>query len=233
MTGMFRDGPQILDRIGRAAACAALLMLPILSGCETTQVRNDRLVRFVDELLFGGPLDAHQEQDKRLARWNGAMRVAMTGARAGDFHEYVGAEVKAMGALAGLEARMVETADEANVIVTLVEERDFLVNDEYVGCYVSLDGSGSHIRQAKIYVGMLQSDNFERCIAHEFMHVFGFRFHSGLVSSVLSPVHDEEALTGWDELALRVLYDPRLETGIARDTALPLVRQIVSERMAK
>ncbi len=233
MIGMFWTGSQIPDAIGQAAACAALLALLMLAGCETTQARNDRLVRFMDELLFGGPFDAHQEQDKHLARWNGPMRVAMAGAQAEGYHERVGEEVKAMGALAGLEARMVGAAGEANVIVTLVDESDFLVNEEYAGCYVSLGGSGSGIRQATIYIGMAQADNFERCIAHELMHVFGFRFHSGVVSSVLSPAHGEEALTAWDELALQVLYDPRLETGIARDMALPVVRQIVSERTAR
>lgn len=233
MLGMFHAEPQIPDAVGRAAACAALLALLMLAGCETTQARNDRLVRFVDEVLFGGPFDAHQEQDKHLARWSGPMRVAMAGAQAGNHHERVADEVKAMGALTGLEVRMVEAVGEANVIVTLEEEGDFLVNEEYVGCYVSLDGSGSRIQQATIHVGMAQAENFERCIAHEFMHVFGFRFHSGVVRSVLSPVHGEDALTAWDELALQVLYDPRLDTGVARDMALPVVRQIVSERAAK
>ncbi len=230
---MFGARSRKLEGIARAATCSVVLAALLLAGCETAEVRNDRLVRFMDELFFGGPYDAHHEQDKRLAQWSGPMRVAMSGAQFGQHREQVAEWVKAMGALAGLEARMVEAPDEANVTVALVEESDFLVNREFVDCYVDLDGSGSHIERATIYVGMGRPDGFAHCMAHELMHVFGFRFHSGIVRSVLSPAHAEEALTAWDELALQVLYDPRLEVGMARDRALPLVRQIVSERTAR
>ena len=36
-----------------------------------------------------------------------------------------------------------------------------------------------------------------------------------------------------DRLLLRTLYDPRLSAGMTRDLALPLVRQILMEHLAR
>ncbi len=212
------------------AARWTLLALALLTGCATPEVRNERLVRFMDELFFGGPYDAHHKQDKRLARWSGAMRVAITGPRAEDYRDALAEQVTRMAELSGVDARMVEPGDgEANVVVELVEERDFLVNREYADCYAQLKGGEHHVDSAKVYIGMDKPEGFEDCAAHELMHVFGFRFHSGIVRSVMSPTHGEDELTEWDELAFQVLYNPRLELGAPRDLALPVVRQIVRE----
>jgi hypothetical protein len=211
-----------------------LLALVLLAGCTTPEVRNERLVRFVDELVFGGPFDAHHEQDKRIARWSGDMRVAITGPQFEDHQEEIEALVATMATLTGVEARMATaTDDDADVTVTLAEENEFLVNEEFAGCYVELEREESHIERATIYVGMDRAEKFRNCAAHELMHVFGFRFHSGIVRSVMSPAHDEDVLTEWDKLALRVLYDARIDIGAPRELALPLFRQIVFENTVR
>jgi hypothetical protein len=208
----------------------ALLALGLLAGCANVEASNERLVRFMDELFFGGPYDAHHEQDKRLARWSGAMRVAITGPDAEDYRDALAEQVAGMAALSGLDARMAAAGDgEANVIVELVKQSDFLINREYADCYAHLEGNESHIDSAKVYIGMDKPDGFEDCAAHELMHVFGFRYHSGILRSVMSPAHGADDLTEWDELAFQVLYDSRLELGAPRDLVLPVVRQIVRE----
>jgi hypothetical protein len=208
----------------------ALLVMGLLAGCTSVEARNERLVRFMDELFFGGPYDAHHEQDKRLSRWSGTMRVAITGPGAEEHRDDLAEQVAGMAALSGLDARMAAAGDgEANVVVELVEQNDFLINREYVACYAHVKGGENHIDSAKVYIGMDKPEGFRDCMAHELMHVFGFSFHSGIVRSVLSPAHGEDELTEWDELAFQVLYDPRLELGAPRDLVLPVVRQIVRE----
>ena len=61
------------------------------------------------------------------------------------------------------------------------------------------------------------------------MHALGFRFHSGRLRSVLSPVHGERRFTEWDRLAIRALFDSRLRPGMPREEALPLLREILAE----
>jgi hypothetical protein len=237
MNGVFEEKPgkprawlAVAAAAPARAAHWALLALVLLAGCATPEVRNERLVRFMDELFFGGPYDAHHEQDKHLARWRGPMRVAITGPHAEDYRDALAEQVARMAQLSGLDAHMAAAGDgEANVVVELVEERDFLINREYADCYAHVKGGENHIDSAKVYIGMDKPEGFEDCAAHELMHVFGFRFHSGILRSVMSPAHGEDELTEWDELAFQVLYDPRLELGAPRDLVLPVVRRIVRE----
>ena len=214
----------------RAVAVGLLLAIVLLAGCRSPEVPEERLVRFVDELVFGGPFDAHHEQDKRVTRWSGTMRVAITGPGAEDHREPLAGHVASMAALSGLDARMVAAGDDdANVVVELVEKLDFQINREYADCYAHLHGQENRIDGATVYIGMAKAEGFQDCVVHELMHVFGFRYHSGILRSALSPAHGEDELTEWDELALRVLFDPRLEVGAPRDQTLPVIRQIVGE----
>jgi len=211
-------------------AVTGLLAFALLVGCSAPEVPDERLVRFVDELTFGGPFDAHHEQDKRVARWSGDLRVAITGPGAEDYREPLAGHVASMAALSGLEAQMLAEGDEdANVVVELVEELDFLINREYVNCYAHLQGRGNRFEEATVYIGVAQSEGFQKCVVHELMHVFGFRYHSGIIRSVLSPVHGEAELTEWDALALRVLFDSRLEVGAPRNRALPIIQRVIRE----
>ena len=97
---------QCTVRSGRRTAGLLLLVLMLVADCTTPEARNERLVRFVDELIFGGPFDAHHEQDKRIARWQGKMRVAITGPGAEDYRTTLAEQVAGMAALSGLDARM-------------------------------------------------------------------------------------------------------------------------------
>jgi hypothetical protein len=213
-----------------ALAGQLLLAIVLLAGCRAPEVPDERLVRFVDELVFGGPFDAHKEQDKRITRWSGEMRVAIMGPGAKDYREPLAGHLASMADLSGLDARMIAAGDQdANVMVELVDELDFLVNREYANCYVRKYRRKNRIYRAKVYIGMAEPEGFRRCLVHELMHVFGFGYHSGIVRSALSPVHREAKLTEWDELALRVLFDSRLEVGAPRDQTLPIIRQIIRE----
>lgn len=233
---MFGEKPG-RPQAGIAGAAAAtwiarstLLASVLVVGCAIQEAHHERLVRFMDELFFGGPYDAHLEQDKRLVRWRGEMRVAITGPRAEDYRDALAEQVARMAALSGVDARMVEPGEgEANVVVELVEQSHFLVNREYADCYAHVKGGENHIDNASVYIGIDKPEGFEHCGVHELMHVFGFRYHSGILRSAMSPAHGEDELTEWDELAFQVLYDPRLELGAPRDLVLPVISQIVRE----
>lgn len=209
---------------------ASLLFAIVLAGCRSPEVPDERLVRFVDELMFGGPFDAHQDQDKRITRWSGDMRVAITGPRAEDHRESLVRHLTSMSELSGIDARMIAAGDEdANVVVELVEDLNFLVNREYANCYVRKLKQENRVYWAEVHIGIARPEGFQRCVAHELMHVFGFGYHSGIVRSVMSPVHGETELTEWDKLALQVLFDSRLDVGDPRDQTLPIIRQIIRE----
>ena len=202
----------------------------LLAACQPTEGRQERLVSFVDELMFGSPFDAHAPQDKAVLRWERPLCVAMLGSSDEDLDERVADLVDRMAEAAGRDAEIFESGDcTANVVVHLTEDDDYLVNREYANCYMTFEADGHRMARASIFIGRNRPELFDRCLAHEFMHAFGFRYHSGIVRSVLSPAHQVDAPSAWDLLALRVLYDPRLRPALARQDALPIIRAIIAD----
>ncbi len=200
----------------------------LLVACADERLRNERLIRFVDEVTFGGPLDEHVAKDGRAAKWDGQVRIATAGIGAGEYRSRVSDRVAILGRLIGLDVTMTEAREDANVTVSFVPSPDFLVNREHVPCYARVVTAAGRIVRAEIQVSVARSETIDLCLDHELLHVLGLRYHSGLVRSALSPVHEEETLTPWDELALRVLYDTRLEAGTTSEFALPIFREIIA-----
>lgn len=215
-------------RVHLAWHCVLFATL-LLGGCQTAQVREERLARFFDEIMFGGAFDAHLVQDKKLKRWDGPICAEVTGPKAAQFRERVAALLSRIARLTGTDVRLADSAScEANVVVKLTRESAFLVNREYANCYVTLGERDGTIIRAAVYIGVERMERFDKCLAHEFLHVFGFRYHSGIVRSILSPGHAVDGLSVWDELVLRAAYDQRLSPGMSRDEAMPIVRRILS-----
>lgn len=214
-----------------ASAPLLYLGLVLLGACQSTEVRQERLVDFIDELMFGSPFDAHAVQDKAVLRWETPLCVAMLGSSDEDWVGRVARLVERMAGAAGRDAELFEIGDcTANVVLHLTGDDKFLVDREYANCYMTFEADGHRMTRASVFIGRNRPNLFDRCLAHEFMHVFGFRYHSGIVRSVLSPAHGPEAPTDWDILALRVLYDPRLRPALNRRDALPVIRAILAER---
>jgi hypothetical protein len=216
-----------LTWLGRCVVPGLLLL-----GCAGADVPEERIVRFVDELTFGGPFDGHLPQDEELTRWTEDLRVALAGPGADQTRERVAMQLATFTAATGLGAAIVAQDSDPNVTVSFVETADFLINREHVQCFAGTDRDQLVIKQAEIQISIEDPMMVDQCLAHEFMHVFGLHYHSGIVRSALSFAHEEQAMTQWDVIALQTLYDPRLSLGVKRNEALPIMRQIVAERLA-
>ena len=201
----------------------------LAAGCQTAEIRNDRLARFVDEIAFGGPFDEHLAQDRALARWSGVIRATVSGVQADEYRIRVVNLLAAFTRLTGISAALADENETTNFTVTFFEKPDFLINREHVPCYASLRGDNHRITGTEVQISVAELELVDSCLAHEFMHAFGLRYHSGIINSVLSPAHEATGLTPWDELALTVLFDARLEPGTTRDDASPTIRDIISE----
>ncbi len=209
------------------AICACALL--VLVACQASEQRRERIYRFVDEISFGGPLDPVARRDSRLARWAEPLQVAFLEGETPELIILVEEHLAIFARLTGVPVRYLEDEDDANVTVSFKSDPDFLANREYVPCYVGLRSRGKELRQANIEISVADPERIERCVAHELMHSFGFRYHSGVVRSILSPAHDQETFSRWDELALRILYHPTVEAGMTREQAAPVFRRLIAE----
>jgi hypothetical protein len=209
-----------------------ILALLLLSACQTTGAKNDRVIRFVDEIVFGGAFDGHLPQDKKVTRWSGDIRVRVSGVTTGELDALVLERLQEISQVVGVPIARVEKGGPQNLTVNFVEELDFEVNRERAPCFARITEKRNHeISRAEVYISVAEPDIIEHCIDHELMHVFGFRYHSSILLSTLSPFHSVERITAWDEIALSVLFDPRVTPGAERGQVFPVIQDIVRERL--
>ena len=207
----------------------ALLLLP---ACQTTDAQSSRVARFVDEIVFGGAFDAHLPQNNKVIRWSGDIRFQVAGLTTDELDSLAFRRLQAFSKIVGVPVERAGNAGEPNLTLTFVEDLDFEVNRERVPCFARImDHVDYEITRAEIYISVVEPEIIEHCIDHELMHVFGFGYHSSILNSALSPFHDAERITAWDEIALSALFDPRIEPGAERGQVYPKIQEIVRERM--
>ncbi len=207
----------------------------LLSACQTPEaVVHERLERFFDEAAFGGPLDSDVEQHKRIVKWNRPIRAKLTGVHSEKYRPVVEAQLRRAAELTGLSIRVLAPEQSpANYEVEFLSDEGFIVRNDFVPCLVTLTRDDAVIKHAKIQISVLKEEKIEECIAHEIMHSFGLRYHSAIVTSVLSPAHGEEDFTPWDEMMLQTLYDSRLQFDMTPEKAASIRRTIIGELLDK
>ncbi len=213
----------------RALAAFAVCVLSLLTACQASEQRRERIYRFVDEISFGGPMDPEVRRGPGLVRWEAPLKVVFLEGETPERILLVEEHLAEFTRLTGVPVSYIGGVEDANVTVAFKADPDFLANREYVPCYVGLRSSRTELRKAEIEISVADPERIQRCVAHELMHTFGFRFHSGVVRSILSPAHDQDTFSEWDELALQILYHPSVEAGLTREQAAPVFRRLIAE----
>ena len=215
---------------------AFLFLSWALAACQSVEqpVAHDRLVRFFDDLVFGTDYALDSERPKNILKWTETVRVKITGDDAQNHRADVKAQLEQVSKLTRIDVRLSEPQSaQANYEVRFVPIKDFLVNREYVPCYVNTRSESGIFEEVRIVISTENPALIRRCIAHEIMHSFGFGKHSAIISSILSPLHAGEDLTPWDEMVLRTLYDSRLRPGMTRKQAMPVADQILKDLLSR
>jgi hypothetical protein len=205
---------------------AVLLVLGLaLAGCQTTgKVSDDRFIRFFDELAFGGGSDGARDKMETLLRWDGDWTWSVEGAP--PFVDVVESHMSVFLGVAGLEGERVETGARVRIIQD-PEDTAYAVRDDLARCKVRLRRSKDAVASAEIRIAVHDRMTVGHCIDHELMHGLGFRFHSGAVASVMSPLHGQRTLSRWDVMAIRALMSGDLEAGLTRTTTLDRVTMML------
>jgi Protein of unknown function (DUF2927) len=109
------------------------------------------------------------------------------------------------------------------------------VKDEPFTCIALPSTLNGEIRGSKIHInaGVMPPDGVSACLLEEIFQSMGFFGETpGHPETVLNDDIGYRELGAIDRLLLRTLYDPRLAAGMSRDQALPLVRQILKEKLS-
>lgn len=200
-----------------------------------------------------------EERESRLRRWDKPIRMeivfgpSVSAEQAARDRAGITAYASRLSRLTGVPITQVE--DDANFHVAVLSEddregfearlRDMLpgIADSSVRAFMNLprstlclviafgSGEGSGYSQA---VALIRAEHPEllrsACVHEELAQGMGLANDSPTARpSIFNDDEEFGLLTRHDELLLRILYDPRLRTGMTADEARPVVQRIASE----
>lgn len=213
-----------------------------LAACQSPEVVEDRLVLAFGETMFGenNPTLDQEGWDSagdRLARWRSPVDVSIVRGATTENLVRVTSELERFAELSGLEIRPLTIGRQsAELTIHFENQRHFIINgNQYASCYSRVMGTtGGDLARAEVHIARADDGKWKTdCLTHELLHAFGWRGHTHSIRSAISYMHGETELTRWDEYLMRTLYDPRLKPGIAKADAIPAVRVILREMLAK
>ncbi|HLS19336.1 MAG TPA: DUF2927 domain-containing protein [Paracoccaceae bacterium] len=208
---------------------------------------NDQLARNFHRIAFFAFPNDQLHIPKPLTRWEVPVRYAVVGDR-NDRAEV--AELMArIARLTGLDIAP-SSEREANFVVLTLDEHDrqatgqvlhnaagraffetFLSAIHDCGAIASWTDTEPEITRAMVYLHGDLTDLYRTlCFHEEISQSFGlFNDDPTVRPSIFNDDEEFALLTRHDEYLLRILYDPRLKTGMTSRQAMPVVRTIIEE----
>ncbi|MGE0733762.1 MAG: DUF2927 domain-containing protein [Alphaproteobacteria bacterium] len=234
----------------RLIAGFALLVLASAAPAPAQTLTNAQIVRFFDLVALGNELE--KVADPRVYKWSGPIRyfvdeqVRLDAPIRGDLDR----QLAKLSALTKLRFERVGKRQDANFLIvftTLDRFGDSIVSStdpqrqrhlqrlaraNCVGVYKVLPSSNA-IVSATVVIPVdhvMSRGLMHRCIVEETTQVMGLPNDDDEVEpSIFNDRARRDELTWLDELLLRMLYNPRMTTGLRRADALAVARQIVPE----
>lgn len=228
----------ILPLLLLASACAPNINL----DPPAPDLLADRfeLVAFYDE-ASGGELP--------LRRWEEPITIQIGQADAAPHLAAAGAVIATLDLLTPMPVRQRRDGEFANMLVLIGswEEMEALWRqfpelavgrdpdlrfDCMVSAYPGAGGRPYAISSALVLIDSVNLDaaHIRRCLAQEMTQALGLMNDiDDPDGTVFSSLTRRETLSRSDENMVRILYDPRLETGMSRAEAMPIVRRIAAE----
>ncbi|MHA1569784.1 MAG: hypothetical protein ACTSXZ_09960 [Alphaproteobacteria bacterium] len=229
--------------VGAAAAAAGAILAPDPARALLRAGTPDRLdvaTRFFDLLAL---LDQEDNGGGAtpgwVRKWVRPVRVRLRGSASTRFAAELENALAPLSRWTGLPFRR---GPEYGPNEITIEVKSGQAQIEQIGaggqvCTCATFGWGGRLHTGHIEISARHAD----CLRHELMHAIGFDNHwagvggprsaDGRVRSALARRHSPhraDGFTRWDELAIRTLYDPRLEPRMPRARALPIAREILS-----
>ena len=211
-------------------------------------------VTFSYEFQFDGDRVVRQRLEKPLKRWSGEIRYKLAGdAVTADDAREVAALTTRIGELTGL--RFVRTYDRHDMLISIASpsgrdeiSRHLAEQDmpEYQQrydiwrrtpgwlCGVTLSASKAdpgRLVFAHIFIGSEVTGLLRKsCLQEEITQSLGLTNDSDRARpSIFNDDQEFAVVTEHDEMLLRLLYDPRLRTGMSAEEAMPIAREILDD----
>lgn len=208
------------------------LALPVLAD-----PRIEEIVTFIDDVALNHTRPDGQTPEP-VRRWARPVAVELIGDQTEAYRANVAKHMADIARWTGLSIRLLAKGERGGNLTISILDADGMAPHRHSRPKPECLTKWRLVKETFAEAHLFLEDQFAHCLAHELMHAFGFFSHprSGYTISALRggrPVYWHRTFTGWDEIAFKVLYSPELRPGMPRDEALPIVRRLVAEHVAK
>lgn len=224
----------------RALAIAAVPLLllgaapPAAAEAKQGWPTPESLARQFERIAFTSEYGG-QYRAGRLIRWQGPIRVRITGHFPDRFRIEVERQLAELRQLSGLAIDIAQNEGEAQPAPMTIEfstSRGGTAFEPEAPCRTLIWETGYVIRRAQIYITPYPDGLRRHCIAEELTQALGLADDSNIVrDSIFNDASSRARIAPWDALMVRVLYDPRLRPGMHKTEAMPIVRSIIAENL--
>ncbi|MGE0735095.1 MAG: DUF2927 domain-containing protein [Alphaproteobacteria bacterium] len=193
----------------------------------------DVLVRQFENIAFSAEyLGEHRRG--RLIKWTGPIRIRILGSYAQRFRPEVQAQIDLLVALSGLSIQIVDGAatQRANVDINFSPRGRYWSLEPEAPCRTIFFDRSYAIERVEVFINPDDLDLRRHCVVEELTQALGLSDDSTLIpDSIFSDESQRDTLAPWDEIMVRVLYDPRLRPGMTKQEAMPVVARILWEML--
>ncbi len=226
----------------RALPGFALLLL--VGSCITGAPRSKQLVDLFEEAAY------RQDRNVITRFEKSELTIALrgeNGADSTDARTLLESRLVRLTELSGISFVPLDHENDRPDILVIFEPRTLVDTKKNFLCLVSYRVSDFALAGLLVRIGTQPAigeaqsveERIGRCIDHEMMHGIGFISHplnSFLRTVMTTHQGTTQRARRWtesDELLIRAMYDPRLTSGMNREVAEPILREIFIELVAE
>jgi DUF2927 family protein len=233
---------RFLYAFGFAAALSALL-----SGrgyADDPALTNERILDNLIEVVFGSEFVG--EEADFVRKWDGPMHVAIYAKDPARYRDLVLPHLQHLHELTGLDIDLVDSQSPGeNAHILILGRQQFYAyanahlgagkdprTNSYLACYGFFKaGDGGRITEAfAVMPSYIAEAEMRSCVVEEVTQVLGLPNDSfDIAPSIFNDDDQYQDLTWQDELFLRVLYDPRIKSGMDHQAFEAMARRIIAE----
>lgn len=244
----------ILKRAFARGATGLALILSVAATAlpvraDATRPSVDALVRYFDTIVFGSEIDP-AFASKELAKWDQPLKISLQGQPTPAHRAFVVAHAKTLANLTGLQVDVQPPGDKSgNITIVFVARAEMArikipqVSPQQLsrlaapgGCYfIAYKKPPKRFIRAVIVVNIeREEDRINHCIIEELIQSAGLPNDSNDMRPSLFSDYDYLLKPSRaDTILIKTLYDPRMQAGLPRESALKTAKAIIAELDAK
>ena len=223
------------------------MLSAIFSGrahADDAALTNERILANLIEVVFGSEFVG--EEVDFVRKWDGPMRIAIYAKDPARYRDLVLPHLQRLHELTGLDIELVDSqspGENAHILILGREQFYAYANDHlgagkdprtnsFLACFGFFKaGDGGRITEAfAVMPSFIGEDEMRSCVVEEVTQVTGLPNNSfDIAPSIFNDDDEFQDLTWQDELFLRVLYDPRIKSGMDHQAFEAAARRIIAE----